>query len=138
MRRVTVFFYGLFMSEELLKRRGLNPTNRRMTEVENFEIHVGKRASLLPKIGSSVWGIAFDLSAEEVTALYSEPAVADYRPEAVLARSARGEVFAALCYNTDPSNDSIADQAYLEKLIEIATNEELPPAYLVLLSRLRN
>jgi hypothetical protein len=34
--RPNVFFYGLFMDESLLRQKGINPSHRRISSVENF------------------------------------------------------------------------------------------------------
>ncbi len=40
-RRIDVFFYGLFMDDALLREKGINPVDRRMAFVENFSLVVG-------------------------------------------------------------------------------------------------
>ena len=43
-RRITVFFYGLFMDEELLKAKGVQPTSLRQGCVRGFALRIGQRA----------------------------------------------------------------------------------------------
>ncbi len=54
-RRVEVFFYGLFMDEELLRGKGLEP-----------------EAALVPTPGAKVYGLVFSLTRSELDRLYSE------------------------------------------------------------------
>ena len=74
-RRIDVFFYGLFMDDALLREKGMNPMGRRMASVENFCLVIAARATLVPCAGRSVHGVLFSLTHTEVDALYSEDSV---------------------------------------------------------------
>lgn len=130
MRKIDVFFYGLFMDEALLRDKGINPENPRMAFVENFALIIGERASLVPALGGTVYGFLFSLTHSEVDALYSEESVSAYRPEAVLAKLANGNVAPALCFNlpTPPSTNE-RNSEYVAKLRELASRIGLPPNY---------
>ena len=47
-RRVEVFFYGLFMDEELLRGKGLEPEGDEIAAIDGFGLRVGQRAALVP------------------------------------------------------------------------------------------
>ena len=129
-RRIDVFFYGLFRDETLLREKGTNPVDRRMASVENFRLVIGTRASLVPYAGTTVHGVIFSLTHSEVDALYSEDSVSVYRPEAVLARLVDGGVIAALCFNLPiPPEPEERNPQYLSKLKELAARIDLPPSY---------
>src|ERR1051325_8442201 len=98
-RRIDVFFYGLFMDDALLREKGVSPLDRRAAAVENFSLVIGARATLVPCAGRMVHGVIFSLTHTEVDALYAEASVSAYRPEAVLAQLAGGGVTPALCFN---------------------------------------
>ena len=98
-RRIDVFFYGLFMDDALLREKAMNPVNRRMAFVENFSLVIGERATLVPCAGQTVHGVLFSLTHSEVDALYSEASVSVYRPEAVFAKLADAGITPALCFN---------------------------------------
>ena len=98
-RRIDVFFYGLFMDEDLLREKEINPVNRRIASIENFSLVSGARATLIPFSGRTAHGVVFSLTHSEVDDLYSESSVSAYRPEAVFARLADGNVIPALCFN---------------------------------------
>lgn len=129
-RRIDVFFYGLFMDEALLREKGLNPLNRRMAAVENFALVIGSRATLVPCAGRTVHGIIFSLAHTEVDALYAGASVSAYRPEAVLAQLTDGGVTPALCFNLParPSADE-RNPEYASKLRELAARIGLPQGY---------
>ena len=129
-RRIDVFFYGLFMDDALLREKSVNPVNRRMAFVENFSLVIGARATLAPRAGRTVHGVLFSLTHSEVDALYSEASVSVYRPEAVFAKLAGGGITPALCFNlpVPPSADERNPQ-YVSKLRELAEKIGLPPSY---------
>lgn len=129
-RRIEVFFYGLFMDEALLREKGMNPLNRRMARVEDFSLVIGERATLVPSHGQEAHGVLISLTHNEVDALYGEASVSLYRPEAVSARLADGSVVPALCFNL-PVPPSITERnpQYAAKLRELAARIGLPPNY---------
>ena len=129
-RRIDVFFYGLFMDDALLREKGINPTNRRMASVENFSLVIGARATLVPCPGRTSHGVLFSLTHSEVDALYGEASVSVYRPEAVSAQLEDGSVIPALCFNLPvPPSREERDQQYVSKLREVASRIGLPPSY---------
>lgn len=129
-RRITVFFYGLFMDEALLREKGMNPLNRRVASVENFSLVIGARATLVPCSGRTVYGVLFSLTHDELDTLYREDSVSVYRPEAVFARPPDGSITPALCFNLPaaPAPDERNPQ-YVLKLRELAARIGLPPSY---------
>src|SRR5215213_9965068 len=96
---VEVFFYGLFMDESLLRAKGLNPENRGPASVEDFQLVIGERATLVRREGARAYGVVYTLTRGEVEALYSDESVSAYRPEVVTARLAGGRDARALCFN---------------------------------------
>src|SRR5262249_5931502 len=65
-RRTDVFFYGLFMDEDALRAKGLEPRDADRASVEGFELRIGERAALVPKPDSTVHGLVISLSLAEV------------------------------------------------------------------------
>jgi len=55
-RRVEVFFYGLFMDEELLRGKGLEPEGGEIAAIDGFALRIGQRAALVPTPGAKVYG----------------------------------------------------------------------------------
>lgn len=129
-RRIDVFFYGLFMDDALLREKGMNPADRRMASVENFSLVIGARATLVPCVGRTVHGVLFSLTHSEVDALYREDSVSAYRPEAVSAQLKDRSVIPALCFNlpVPPSREKRNPQ-YVSKLKELAERIGLPASY---------
>ena len=128
--RVTVFFYGLFMDESLLREKGLSPAGRRPACVENFRLVIGGRATLVPSAGGEVHGVLFSLTHAEVDALYSEASVSAYRPEALCAQLADGTAVPALCFNlTAEPPAGERNPRYAAQLRRLAARLGLPPDY---------
>lgn len=51
-RRVNVFFYGLFMDQQLLEAKGVYPTDIRAAVLEGYALRIGARAALVPTSGA--------------------------------------------------------------------------------------
>jgi gamma-glutamyl AIG2-like cyclotransferase len=98
-RRIEVFFYGLFMDDDLLRSKGIVPTNPRAATVEGFGLRIGKRATLVPSTRERSYGMIMGLTSEELKTLYSGPGLEHYRPEALTCTTLDGEAVSALCYN---------------------------------------
>lgn len=128
--RVEVFFYGLFMDEELLRAKGLNPLNRRAASVEDFQLVIGERATLVRRAGASAHGVVYTLTRGEVVALYSDESVSAYRPEVLTARLADGGPEEVVCFNlpAQPSGEE-RNPEYASRLRELAGRLGLPADY---------
>jgi len=90
MRRADVFFYGLFMDEDLLRGKGLKPEGAELAAVDGLALRIGQRAALVPSAGAQVYGVIMSLTLSELDRLYSEPSVQAYQPQAVLAQLTSG------------------------------------------------
>jgi hypothetical protein len=73
-----VFFYGLFMDAGLLRARGIEPAAMRGASVQGFALRIGLRATLVPASGDRVFGVAMELTHDEIDRLYSDPSVQAY------------------------------------------------------------
>ena len=129
-RRADVFFYGLFMDQELLHAKGLQPLNIELASVEGFALRIGQRAALVPARGGRVHGLVMSLTLAELEKLYSEPSVQGYRPEAVLTQLSSGGLIPALCYNLlEPPDAMESNPEYAAKLRAVAGKVGLPKEY---------
>jgi hypothetical protein len=98
-RRIDVFFYGLFMDDEVLRQAGVAPINPRRAYLEGFELRIGQRATLVPSAGARACGMLVALTHAELDRLYGAPGLEQYRPEAVLVQPLEATPTPALCYN---------------------------------------
>ncbi len=130
-RRVPIFFYGLFMDAEILRRQGVAPSHPRRAEVRGMVLRIGKRATLVPSVSGTAHGVLMDLTHDDIHRLYAEESVALYRPEAVMARMADGTSIPALCFNLPAAPaPHEANPAYARRLGEIGLRLGLPSDYL--------
>jgi len=98
------FFYGLFMDTDLLREMKLAPVALGQALLHGYQLHIGDRATLIPKPEATSYGMLIELSDAELSALYSAPSVSDYLPEHVEAnRLDDGAIQLAVCYNL-PAN----------------------------------
>ena len=133
-RRADVFFYGLFMDQEILRDKGLTPQNREIASVSGHALRIGQRAALVPDEKGKVYGVVMSLTLDELERLYSDPTVQAYRPQAVLAHLASGAQIAALCYNLrEPPLPSERNPDYAAKLRAVAEKVGLPAEYVATL-----
>ena len=129
-RHVDVFFYGLFMDEQLLEGKGVRPIDVRLAAVPGFTLRIGARAALVPTGAGQVHGLLMKLSHAEIEKLYSEPSVRAYRPEPVLAVLPDGATVAAICYNLpEPPSADERNAEYASKLRSLAQRLGLPSDY---------
>jgi hypothetical protein len=131
---VTVFFYGLFMDPEALETTGLRPSNVRQAYVERYALRLGQRATLVPTGEGLVYGTVMTLKHQDVDRLYSEPSVAAYRPEPVLAQLMDGTVEPALCFNLPMQQGSSSNPEYAIALQAVARKMGLPDDYVAALA----
>lgn len=130
-RRAEVFFYGLFMDQDLLREKGIVPLAAEVAWVEGLVLRIGKRAALVPSPNSRAYGLVMSLRPSDLERLYSEAGLEVYRPEAVLVHLASGGMIAALCYNlAQPPAASEHNSDYAARLRAVARKVGLPPDYI--------
>jgi hypothetical protein len=127
---IMVFFYGLFMDQALLASKGVRPSESTIGYVDGFVLRIGERASLVPAANSRAYGVLMRIASEDVTALYSEPSVADYVAETVVVTLPKNGQVAAVCYNLPAAKLSGTNPEYASALLALATKLQLPDSYL--------
>ena len=130
MRRVDVFFYGLFMDQAILREHGIAPRELRPARVRGVELRIGKRATLVASHAGHVHGMLAALSHAELDRLYADPSLSDYRPDAVIAEVAGGAKVPALCYNlVEPPSVEDHNPDYAARLRALAQRLGFPADY---------
>ena len=130
MRRIDVFFYGLFMDEDFLRAKGVMAMDIRSAFVTGFQLRIGNRATLVPAQSGRVFGRIASLTHVELEQLYSDPSLQAYKPEAVLARLENGESLAVLCFNlVEPPSPQERNPEYASRLRALAEHLDFPADY---------
>jgi hypothetical protein len=117
-----VFFYGLFMDDDVLESKGVRGMGSRLGIVRDWSLRIGQRATLAPMPGKAVYGVLMTLSLTDIDRLYAEDSLRMYRPVAVLVET------------DDPEPSAAAALAYV--LPEPPAPEERNPEYASVLRRL--
>ena len=125
-----VFFYGLFMDVNILKKNGLNPTNIRSAHLPDYRLKIGNRASLIASPGATAYGLLIKVDKAATLALYKEASVADYIAEEVVVITRNGESVKATCYNLPEEMLTGTNSAYATSLYDLAMRLDFPNAYL--------
>ena len=128
---IRIFFYGLFMDVSLLREKGLRPHLVGAAELSDYRIHVGNRATLIPRPGSTSYGMLIDLPDEDANELYSAPDVRDYCPDSVTAVLLSDRTTQpSLCYNLPADKLGVGmNSEYAERLSVLVLQLGFPPAY---------
>ena len=126
----SIFFYGLFMDDALLKEKGLNPSNPKLAHVAGYGLRIGERATLEASTEERAFGSIMDLSDEELGVLYSEKSVADYVPRQLVAIDMQGNSLEVTSYILPMKKVSGSNSEYARLLALTAKKVELPDGYI--------
>lgn len=127
---MNVFFYGLFMDEEVLAAKGIIPTQIVQGSVAGCELRIGERATLVRKPDGRAYGVVMEVDVADVNLLYSDASVADYIAELVTVELADGDPVEATCYNLPAGEVTGRNDDYAKALLRVASNLGFPEPYL--------
>ncbi|ADG93697.1 conserved hypothetical protein [Arcobacter nitrofigilis DSM 7299] len=122
-----VFFYGLYMDEEILKNKNVEPRNKRVAFANDYQLRIGNMATLLRKKDSQAYGLVYSLTHDEIDTLYKKSGLTDYISESILVELDDGSKIATLCcilLNEPSSNES--NPEYFKKLKLCMESYNLP------------
>ena len=126
----SVFFYGLFMDEDLLIGKGFHPSNRKLAFANGYGLRIGEKATLVKSLSESSYGIVMDLSENEIERLYSAPGVSDYVPERIEVTDEDGKNYMVQCYNLPVFKLTGSNREYAKSLSIAAQKMGLPKSYI--------
>jgi hypothetical protein len=112
-----IFFYGLFMDENLLRAKGVEPRKPRRAVVRDYQLKIGQRAMLVRQPSAQAYGMVYALSESEIKSLYSEAGLEMYHPEVVVVTFEDGSASEVTTFNL--SRESATEEpnlAYAAKL----------------------
>ena len=112
-----VFFYGLYMDEEILKSKNIPIRNQRSGYIDGYALRVGNLATLLRSENSRAYGMVYSMTHEEVYSLYEGSGLDAYVTEALLCTLEDGSKIAVLCKNlAEAPKESESNDEYFSKL----------------------
>ena len=126
----SVFFYGLFMDDDVLKDKGLNPQNLKRAYLTGFGLRIGERATLERSEEERSYGTLIQLESDELEKLYGSDGVSDYVPQTVLVTEMNGVTIKAVSYILPAENISGRNSEYAITLAGIAKKLDLPEGYI--------
>ncbi len=128
-RLKSVFFYGLFMDENLLKEKGLNPLGAKLAHIDGYGLRIGERATLTKSALERSYGTVIQVSEEELGILYDDESVVGYFPEKVTAADTEGSTLKAVSYILPMEKLSRKNSKYAKALSIVARKIGLPEEY---------
>ncbi len=128
---MNVFFYGLFMDEALLAKKGISPSSATVGYVDGFALRIGERATLIHSAGTRSYGVIMNITSDQADNLYAESSVTDYVPESVTVELLNGSKVEASCYNLPVDKVTGTNKVYAQALLEVANRLGFPETYLV-------
>jgi len=113
-----VFFYGLYMDEEILKSKGVKPRNKRRAIADGYALRLGNMATLLKKENATAYGMVYSLTHEEMDILYKNSGLTQYVNEALMVELEDKSNIVTLCsvLLDEPKADERNDE-YYQKLV---------------------
>ena len=129
---VTVFFYGSFMSSQVLRDSGLTreipPVE--IATLEGFDIALSPSATLVPSTKGVVYGVIAELTESELDLLYAPDWLKDYKPRSIMVRRSNQKEVAATCYIAPPRLNAPPKPDYAARLIDTAKAYGFPSWYI--------
>jgi hypothetical protein len=131
MRRVWTFFYGSFMSSEVLAEAGVRPSDPQIARLDGWRLEIAPRATLVPAERDAVYGILARLTHADIDKLYTNDwfGFGAYLPEAVSVADAAGRPLPALCYVAWQAAGGKPTKEYLAKMVAVARAYSFPADY---------
>ena len=128
---VIVFFYGSFMSPQVLRDNGLTREIQplEVATLEGFDITLSPSATLVPSTKGIVYGVIAELTQAELDLLYSPDWLKDYKPRSVIVNRGNRQEVAAACYVAPPRLNVPSKPDYVTRLIDTAKAYGFPSWY---------
>ncbi len=137
---IPVFFYGLFMDAELLRKQELSPRVLGRACARDYELRIGDKAALVPKPGAVSYGMLIALSDKDLAVLYSGEGVAGYEAiDVAVEMLDDGSTRLVACYNLPVAKLSKTfNAAYAQALSSTLQRLGFPQSYAESISQPKN
>ncbi len=122
-----VFFYGLYMDEEILKSKGVEAREKIIACAKGYKLRVGKMATLLRDESSKAYGIVYSLTYEEIDKLYKNAGLTEYVVESLIVETEdKKEIATLCCILLEPPKEDENNEKYFNSLVECMKKYKLP------------
>lgn len=131
-KRVPVFFYGLYMDFDVLRRYGDIPEVWEVAKLPGYDLRVASWGYLVPSDRDSVYGTVVGVTHEELERLYgpsNDFLSLKYVPEPVLVETVGGGWRPALCYVSAGDPEGPVNVDYVDKLVALTERLGFPRWY---------
>ncbi|TNE60941.1 MAG: gamma-glutamylcyclotransferase [Alphaproteobacteria bacterium] len=132
-RKVQVFFYGSYMSLNVLEAAGLKRRPFAPASIQGFELSIQPFANLVESGDGVVYGILANLTHAELDLLYGPDAERlaghSYLPEAVLVHTRGGKIVPATVYICHDMERALSTQDYVDGMLKTARDYGFPRWY---------
>ena len=124
------------MDSDILRESQVVAMRPRRAYIDDYALHIGRRATLVPTSGARAYGMVFALTHDELEKLYTAPGLKLYRPEAILAHIIEGESLPALCYNLrEAPEPGETNTEYATRLQAVLGKLDFPLEYIASISQ---
>lgn len=133
LKKVWVFFYGTFMSADILQQSGINCSITHPAKIMGFQLVIQPRVNLIELKDGIVYGAVALVDQVELTALYQKVEKQfshTYFPYPVSARLFNDSRKLALCFISEPFDNGMANPEYIAQMIQAAKQVGAPASYL--------
>jgi nitrobindin-like protein/AIG2 family protein len=132
-REVDVFFYGSYMSRDVLRGVDIVPSRLEVAALPGFRLTIGPLANVEPAPGETVHGTLVPMTHGELERLYAHARSVlggVYLPQPVIVHTRDGRSVPALCYVAPALPPGLAAPDYVERVARAAREHGLPADYL--------
>jgi hypothetical protein len=131
-RRVPVFFYGLYMDFDVLRKYGDIPEVWEAARLYGYDFRIASWGFLTRSEGDSVYGTVVGITHEELERLYgpsNDFLTLRYVAEPVLVETLEGKWVAALCYVGTSEPEGLVNADYVDRMVALSERFGFPRWY---------
>lgn len=132
-RKVQAFFYGSFMSLQMMETAGVGKRAFAPASITGFELVIAPHANLVESGDGVVFGILANFTHDELVQLYKDHAIkmthATYLPEPVLVHTRGGKIAPAITYISAETPGGKPDPEYLSMMTKACKDYGFPRWY---------
>ena len=121
-----VFFYGLYMDPEMLHLKNVSARHPRTALVEDYELRIGDKATLLRDPGKVAYGMVYSLTHEEINTLYWGSGLDAYAAKVLSVKVGDNYLPVLTCNLMKPPKEGESNIEYAEKLKQAMKKLGLP------------